>query len=280
MLEHDSEKRQRIVCRRRGKQNPSLHSELVKQRVGCSTRILRVFDKVCTECYLSWWQCGAIWWSVTAWTRYWVEDELWRCEGLPPSSAISSEQRTNTLHFASSRSQISTSTISTISSHSNCYNQQKYFPRISPVTGAAARLALLATVKPRTLSSFTWFLVFTFSSFFLLRVLNLLTWGAPPFVPPSGTNGATCPLSASILVRLHPSQSSGELPASCCRAEQAQTTSDLLLQFHFTNFKQSKGRSSRDWKTDLLSEKYEIDKIEDWTRLHDKFCVHFVLHFH
>ena len=90
----------------------------------------------------------------------------------------------------------------------------------SPVTGAVARLALLATVRPSTLSSLTWFLVFTFSSFFLLRVLNLLTWGAPPFVPPSGTNGATCPLSASILVCLHPSQSSGELPASCCRPEQ------------------------------------------------------------
>lgn len=49
-----------------------------------------------------------------------------------------------------------------------------------PVDGAVARLALLVTVSPNTLSSFTWFLLLSFSSFFLFRVLSLLTWGAPP----------------------------------------------------------------------------------------------------
>ena len=69
----------------------------------------------------------------------------------------------------------------------------------SPVAGAVARLALLVTVSPSTLSSFTWFLFISFSSFFLLRVLSLLTWGAPLLVscwPPRGPGG---PWSDSIL---------------------------------------------------------------------------------
>ena len=69
----------------------------------------------------------------------------------------------------------------------------------SPVAGAVARLALLVTVSPSTLSSFTWFLFISFSSFFLLSVRSLLTWGAPLLVtccPPRGPGG---PWSDSIL---------------------------------------------------------------------------------
>ena len=67
-----------------------------------------------------------------------------------------------------------------------------------------ARLALLVTVSPSTLSSFTWFLFISFSSFFLLRVLSLLTCGAPlldvTFSPDwSGEKGPGGPRSDSIL---------------------------------------------------------------------------------
>ena len=78
----------------------------------------------------------------------------------------------------------------------------------SPVAGAVARLALLVTVSPSTLSSFTWFLFSSFSSFFLLSVRSLLTWGAPPppplvtcwpLSPWSGEKGPGGPRSLSIL---------------------------------------------------------------------------------
>ena len=59
---------------------------------------------------------------------------------------------------------------------------------VIPLAGAVAILALLVTVSPSTLSSFTWFLLFSFSSFFLFSVLSLRTCGAPPpFVTESET---------------------------------------------------------------------------------------------
>ena len=79
---------------------------------------------------------------------------------------------------------------------------------IPPVLGAVARLALLDTVSPSTLSSFTLVLLLvSFSSFLLLRVLSLLTWGAPPPAPSPpplvGGKGGPGPLLAPSITPGH-----------------------------------------------------------------------------
>ena len=85
----------------------------------------------------------------------------------------------------------------------HCSSEHTMMSLYSPVAGAVARLALLVTVSPRTLSSLTWFLFISFSSFFLLSVLSLLTCGAPllvAFSPGwSGEKGPGGPRSDSIL---------------------------------------------------------------------------------
>ena len=146
----------------------------------------------------------------------------------------------------------------------------------SPVAGAVARLALLVTVSPSTLSSFTWFLFSSFSSFFLLSVRSLLTWGAPPppplvtcwpLSPWSGEKGPGGPRSLSILCHVWGGRGKiSSLREKRLRVRDAEprwwrsalnthsVVSDGRHQsaFHLENFAQSKGRAKIVWKTKSL----------------------------
>ena len=140
----------------------------------------------------------------------------------------------------------------------------------SPVAGAVARLALLVTVSPSTLSSFTWFLFISFSSFFLLRVRSLLTCGAPLLVtcPWSAENRPGGPRSDSILGHilgpaaekfsslrgekiLRESELVNVKSLCVSKVTDSDRLTDLSL-FHLAYFAQSKGRAKIVRKTKSL----------------------------
>ena len=207
----------------------------------------------------------------------------------------SSSSHSHVSQFASSRSQISPSTylyyffcvrslFLTAHNKTTHYFWAPKLPRscntmlllmfYSPVAGAVARLALLVTVSPSTLSSFTWFLFISFSSFFLLRVRSLLTCGAPllvtcwPLSPWSAENRPGGPRSDSILGHilgpaaekfsslrgekiLRESELVNVKSLCVSKVTDSDRLTDLSL-FHLAYFAQSKGRAKIVRKTKSL----------------------------